>query len=109
MKQRHYALMWDCYGLEAVQEVPDPSLSTFAALANQPAPVYPNIMHWQLRAQFNPQRNYEIYVIGTEPDISAEAIRLSFEANPQGMADIVRKQGHRFYTNRRTEQDIKIR
>lgn len=109
MTQRMYALMWDCYGLEAVQEVPDPSLATFAVLANQDRPVYPSILHWQLRARYNPQRHYEIYIISAEPDVSAADIRSAFESDPQGMVDIVRMRGQCFYSDRSNEDRIKIR
>ena len=94
------ALMWDCYGLEAVAKVPDSADHTFAVLANRPKPGAPNINMWKLRAQFNPQRNYEIYIISVDDNITVDDIRDSFDGNAQGMADTVRNIGHCFYSNR---------
>jgi hypothetical protein len=67
-------------------------------------PVEPNLMHWQLRARFNSHRHYEIYLIEVDEGITVEDIRKAFEDSPQTMADTVRRIGHRFYSNRATEQ-----
>jgi hypothetical protein len=109
MKNRIYAVMWDCYGLEAVAEVPDPALHTFAVLKNQKPPEMPNINMWALRARFNTQRHYEIYIINTTPEIEHDDIRAMFEADPQTAADTIRRLGRRFYSDRRGEsQEIQI-
>ena len=109
MKNRIYAVMWDCYGLEAVAEVPDPALATFALLKDQKPPQTPNINMWALRAQFNTQRHYEIYIINTTPEIEREDIVAMFEADPQTAADTIRRLGTRFYSDRRSEsQEIQI-
>ena len=68
----------------------------------------PNLMHWKLRAQFNPQRHYEIYLIEVNEGITVDDIRSAFEASPQTMADTVRRIGHRFYSDRATEE-VRIR
>ena len=99
-----YAVMWDCYGLEAVACVSDieqrimwETLKT----GKKPREIQmPNLMHWQLRAQFNPQRNYEIYIITAVDGITADDIRDMFEANPQMAADTIRRLGHEFYSDR---------
>jgi hypothetical protein len=103
MKNRIYAVMWDCYGLESVAEVPDPALATFAVLKDQKPPESPNINMWSLRARFNPQRNYEIYVITTTPEIEQEDIVSMFEADPQTAADTIRRLGTKFYSDRATQ------
>jgi hypothetical protein len=109
MKNRIYAVMWDCYGLEAVAEVPDPALATFALLKDQKPPETPNINMWALRARFNTQRHYEIYIINTTPEIEREDIVAMFEADPQTAADTIRRLGTRFYSDRRSEsQEIQI-
>ena len=43
MKNNMFAVMWDCNGLEAVEQVPDPALATFAVLQGTQAPKTPNI------------------------------------------------------------------
>ena len=96
-----FAIMWDCHGLEAVEKVPGPSDTTFAILANKPLPQMPKIMHWQLRARYNSQRHYEIYIITATPGISEGDIRNMFEADPQSAADTIRRIGHKYYSARR--------
>jgi hypothetical protein len=109
MKNRIYAVMWDCYGLENIAEVPDPALATFAVLKDQKPPEMPNINMWRLRAQFNTQRHYEIYIINTTPEIERDDIVSMFEADPQTAADTIRRLGTRFYSARRSEsQEIQI-
>jgi hypothetical protein len=103
MRNRHYAIMWNCYGLEAVAEIPDPAEHTFAILKDQRPPETPNLNMWRLRAQFNTQRHYEIYIVTATPDIDRDAIRDMFEADPQTAADTIRRLGQCFYNNRRSE------
>ncbi len=101
-----FAVMWDCHGLEAVARVPHESDHTFAVLANQPRPTVPNIHHWELRARFNPQRNYEIYLITATPGIGEDDIREMFENNPQVAADTIRRIGHKFVSYRETAERV---
>jgi len=101
-----FAIMWDCYGLEAVARVPDPADTTFALLKGVAPPVVPNINMWELRARYNSQRNYEIYIITARPGISEDDIRKMFEADPQGAADTIRRIGDKFYSDRQTRQPV---
>ena len=105
MKHNRFAVMWDCNGLEAVEQLPDPAETTFALLkgTEPPKPQF-NIMHWRLRAQFNTQRHYEIYVFETVKGITAEDIREMFEASPQHAADTIREIGTQFYSDRQTRK-----
>jgi len=102
-KTNQYVVMWDCNGLEAVQKVPDPADTTFAVLQGKKPPKMPNINMWALRARFNHQRNYEIYVISTDSGIGKQDIVSMFEANPQTAADTIRRLGHKFYSDRATQ------
>ena len=106
MKHNRFAVMWDCNGLEAVEQLPDPAETTFALLKGTEPPKPPNIMHWRLRAQFNPQRHYEIYVFETVKGITAEDIRDMFEASPQTAADTIRRIGTVFYSDRATKKAV---
>lgn len=104
------ALMWDCNGLEAAVNVDDIQRQrTWAALKGQdqkqiPAP---NLLMWRMRAQANPQRHYEIYLIRVEDDVSVTDICAAFKSNPQMMADTVRRIGHRFYSDRAAQVSIR--
>jgi hypothetical protein len=104
-----YAIMWDCHGLEAVQKVPYPADTTFAILANKPRPQLPNLMHWQLRARYNSQRHYEIYIVSAVDGITEDDIRDMFEADPQMAADTIRRLGTVFHSDRAQEDRVVIR
>lgn len=99
-----FAIMWDCYGLEAVARVPNPADRTFALLKGTEPPAMPNINMWELRARFNTQRNYEIYLITATPGITEDDIRNMFEADPQGSADTIRRIGEKFFSDRETKE-----
>jgi hypothetical protein len=106
------ALMWDCNGLEAAINVDDIERQrTWAVLQGKsgrevPAPA--PILHWELRARANPQRHYEIYIVSVEDGVTVDDIVQAFEDNPQGMADTVRRIGHKFYSDRRDLTDAVI-
>jgi hypothetical protein len=104
VKTNRFVVMWDCNSLEAVEQLPDPAETTFALLKGTEPPKPPNIMHWRLRAQFNTQRHYEIYVFETVKGITAEDIRDMFEASPQTAADTIRGIGTVFYSDRQTQK-----
>ena len=106
MKHNRFVVMWDCNGLEAVEQLPDPAETTFALLKGVEPPKPPNIMHWRLRAQFNTQRHYEIYVFETMKGITAEDIREMFEASPQTAANTIREIGTVFHSDRRTQKAV---
>jgi len=101
-----FAIMWDCHGLEAVARCPDPADRTFALLKGEKPPAMPNINMWELRARFNPQRNYEIYLITATPGIDEDDIRSMFEADPQGSADTIRRIGQKFISYRETSERV---
>jgi hypothetical protein len=104
-----FAIMWDCHGLEAVEAVPEPSDITFALLKGVTPPPPPNILHWQLRARYNPQRHYEIYIVTAEPGIGRDDIQEMFDADPQTAANTIRRIGHQFYSDRSQEDRVVIR
>ena len=104
MKNNRFVVMWDCKGLEAVEQLPDPADTTFALLKGVEPPNPPNILHWRLRAQFNTQRHYEIYVFETVKGITKDDIVEMFEASPQHAADTIREIGTVFHSDRQTRK-----
>lgn len=111
MNPHLFALMWDCHGLEAVADVTQAQHARLLdILADKEKDSYriPNLMHWKLRAQFNSQRHYEIYLIEADSEITEMDIRQAFEQDPQTMADTVRRIGHCFYSNRQSPDSVKI-
>ena len=104
MKPGHFVVMWDCNGLEALEQLPDPADTTFALLKGAEPPKPPNIMHWRLRAQFNTQRHYEIYIFSAVGGITEQDILDMFEADPQAAADTIRRIGTVYYSDRQTQK-----
>lgn len=104
-----FAIMWDCHGLEAIARLPDPADRTFALLKGVEPPAVPNINMWELRARYNSQRHYEIYLITAVPGIDTDDIRAMFEADPQSAADTIRRIGDKFYSDRVQEDRVVIR
>jgi hypothetical protein len=103
-----FAVMWDCHGLEACERVPNPADTTFALLKGQEPPRPPNVEHWKLRARYNSQRHYEIYLITADPGITAQDIRDMFAGSPQTAADTIRRIGNKFYCNRKLQKSVVI-
>ena len=101
-----FAIMWDCNGLEAVVRVPNPADRTFALLKGVEPPRPPNIMHWELRARYNSQRHYEIYIITADSGITEDDIRDMFEADQQSAADTIRRIGEKYYSDRVTKEKL---
>lgn len=104
---QQFAVMWDCYGLECCQAVPTLAERTWATLAAKEL-VYPQIEHWRLRAQYNAQRHYEIWIVEAVDGIGSEDIVDMFNADPQGAADTIRRLGTCYYSNRNETHKVLI-
>jgi hypothetical protein len=105
-RMRAFVVMWDCHGIEAIGEIVDPALKTWAVIANKPVPRENfNLEHWKLRARFNAERHYEIYAIGVNGSITQEDIVNMFKNDPQYAADLIRARGEKIYSDRRTQKD----
>ena len=107
MIENRFAIMWDSNGLEAVASLREFSRRKMWAMLEGRAPSDvqpPNVMLWRLRAQANPQRNYEIYIMDAEEGVTVEDIQEAFRTSPQTMADTVRRLGHEFYSDRLTQE-----
>ena len=108
-RDKIFAVMWDCHGLEAVVRLPDPADTTYALLKGEKPPEMPNIMHWRLRARYNSQRHYEIYTFSAVPGIDVDDIREMFEADSQHAADTIRRIGHCLHSDRQIQDRVVIR
>jgi len=106
VKNNRFVVMWDCNGLEAVEQLPDDSETTFALLKGVEPPKPPNIMHWRLRAQANEARHYEIWLFSSVRGITAQDIRDMFEAAPDTAAQTIRRIGTVFYSDRETKERL---
>lgn len=117
-----YIIMWDCYGLESCVDVTEDfdranqfdKESIFERIKDpENLPVNQSMVHitrtinmMQMRARFNPQRNYEIYYIAATEGITEESIRDYFDDNPQGAADVIRERGTKLWSDRSTTERV---
>ena len=97
---KYFLVMWDCNGLETLQDIseyhPDnwDKNQLMGVMMGRPykkAPIHRDITQMVLRAKFNPQRNYEIYIQQADDEITAKDFASAFNDNPQFWADYIRK------------------
>lgn len=95
-------LVWDCMGLEYAVDVTtyEKDLMWSTLKGEEPTVRIPHLNHLILRARYNPQRNYEIYTVQVEPDVSLKDIENMFKDNPQEIVDLIRVRGNRLYSDR---------
>ena len=97
---RYILASWDREGFECLEDItskhPDSwdKEQVFEALkGNTPQrnPLAQQIEHMKLRARFNQQRCYEIYVFSTDDTIEFKDVEDWMIADPQSLVDWVRK------------------
>ena len=95
-------LVWDCLGLEYSCNLTnyEKDIMWSTLKGEKPTVRIPGLDILILRARANPQRNYEIYTVTVEPDVSLEDIERMFKDTPQAIVDLVRARGHRLYSDR---------
>ena len=100
-------LVWDCLGLEYSCNLTeyDKDLMWSALKGEQPKVRIPGLDILILRARANPQRNYEIYTVQVEADVSLKDIQAMFKDSPQDIVDLVRARGHKLYSDRQYKED----
>jgi len=105
-----FVVMWDNTGLEFVADytdyAQDQMWSTLQGKKSEKT--FVNLMHLQLRARSNTQRHYEIYLINATDGITADDIRAMFDRDPQTAADLIRERGHKYYSDRVNNNQVKI-
>jgi hypothetical protein len=102
-----FIVMWDCNGLEICCDVTAAQQQAVWEQLQGQLPSesgIPSLGHLKLRAQYNPQRHYEIYIVEAVEGITADDIRKMFEQSPQNAADTIRRLGTVFYSDRATER-----
>ncbi len=96
---RYILASWDMEGFECLEDItskhPDiyDKAQVFEALKGntpQKNPLGQQISHMKLRARFNSQRRYEIYVFTTEDTVEFKDIEDWMIADPQSLVDWIR-------------------
>jgi hypothetical protein len=97
-----FVVVWDNTGLEYVGNVTeDEQRRVWGELQGKPVPSQlPNVNQLLLRARYNSQRHYEIYLVSATDGITTDDIRSMFEAAPQHAADTIRRLGDCYYSAR---------
>lgn len=98
---KDFVVMWCHEGLEYVGDITaDRYNALITRLKGEEFMPTHNLFHMRLRAQYNPQRHYEIYIVAVDDEISTNDITEMFEADPQTAADTIRERGQCFYSDR---------
>lgn len=100
-----FLVMWCNEGLEYVADITkDQQRVMWEKLQGRESPKhsYANPFHLRLRAQANPQRHYEIYIIDADDGVGEDDIREMFKVSPQTAVDTIRNKGIVFYSDRAT-------
>ena len=117
-----FVLSWDCYGLEACVDITEDvnrgndfeKESLFDRIKNpdeEPhnthvAKLNKMIHMMQLRARFNPQREYEIYSVHTSKSVTKEQLEALFNQDPQSGADLIRERGTQLLSHRTSQERV---
>ena len=106
-KENKFLVMWDNQGLETLINITDMEQQAIVSALKGEEIRYSNpIQHMILRARFNQQRHYEIYVFTSE--ISEVSIREFFADSPQIIVNAIRECGHQLYSDRIANQNVVI-
>jgi hypothetical protein len=104
---RQYIVMWSCEGLEGIVPVTTLEENDVSTMLKGGTPTFnlsKTVNMMKLRAQFNPQRFYEIYAVDAVAGITGDDIQEMFEQTPQYAADLIRERGVKIYSDRKTSK-----
>lgn len=123
MSNLAFLLSWDNTGLEGVVEVDYTALSLeeqnrTASILSDPDNRDPGnpittqlnntLAGMKLRARYNPQRHYEIYLVPVASGVTEQDIRDLFNSAPQEAANLMRERGTKLYSDRADRQKVLI-
>lgn len=105
-----YIFAWDMYGIEAIVPITQyenwDAENTWRILKDEKPirnPVHGIASRLILRAKFNSQRHYEIYVIDCSEEMDEEFWKEQWEQHPQETAELIRERGYKMYSDRIAE------
>lgn len=101
-----FVVFWCCEGLEFVGDVTQDRKDAMVSKLRGQKHIsnIPNLMHLELRARYNPQRFYELWVVDAASGITKEDIQELFQSNPQIAADLIRSKGTRIFGSSMSKQ-----
>ena len=99
-----FLLFWDIYGLESAVNMDLMVQRRTEAILKGEQSKDPDlgelISMFKMRAQFNTDRQYELYAIGLPAHFTEDYVHDMFKENTQGMVDLVRSRGLKLMSNR---------
>jgi hypothetical protein len=106
-----WLLSWNCNGLEScinITEHEKKQVWDVLSDGNTSSTLYSIVNMILLRARYNTQRHYEIYTVNVDDSITKDDLMSMFDADPQGMADVIRERGNKIYSDRFDTKGAKI-
>jgi hypothetical protein len=115
MTTNAFIFSWDQLGIEGIVPITQYEdwdkvqlMEILKGNAKKNNPLNQIINAMTLRARFNTHRHYEIYAIDCDAELDEQFWKERWDADPQWCADLVRKKGHKLYSDRATTDKIKI-
>lgn len=106
-QQNKFLAMWDCNGLECLFDITDlEGDAMMSGLKGETFKTPFNLGMMMMRARFNNQRSYEIYIFDTEADIDYNCVKDMFDNSPQIIVDAIRKNGNKLYSDYTPRQKV---
>lgn len=102
-----FLAMWDCNGLECLFDITDMEHDAMiAGLKGETLKTPFHLGMMMMRARFNSQRSYEIYIFDTEDDIDYNCVKDMFDNSPQTIVNAIRKNGNKLYSDYTAKQKV---
>jgi hypothetical protein len=115
MTTNAFIFSWDQLGIEGIVPITQYEdwdkvqlMEILKGNAKKNNPLNQIINAMALRARFNTHRHYEIYAIDCDAELDEQFWKERWEADPQWCADLVRKKGHKLYSDRAATNNSKI-
>lgn len=100
-----FLAMWCNEGLECIVDITaHEQKQVWNALKGEEPTALPDLNAMILRARYNSQRHYEIYVVSATSGITESDLRTMFENDPQYAANLIRERGTKLYSDRATKK-----
>jgi hypothetical protein len=110
-----FIFSWDQLGIESIIPITQYEFheheNTIRLLRDQKRinnPLNGIVRSLLLRAQFNPQRHYEIYAIDCDLSMDEAFWREQWDEYPQATAELIRERGHKLFSDRVKTNQVKI-
>ena len=99
-RQNKFLAMWDCEGLECLFDITDLEGDNFmSTLKGETCKTPFNISTMMLRARYNSQRSYEIYIFDTDETMDYDFVKDMFDTDPQVIVNSIRGNGRKLYSD----------